>query len=359
MTKPHVIRQTDTMNNRPLKAAILNDTSFLNHHGCRHVMNNLRAALQDRGMAVAATSPVAAAWWENSTFLDQLHTCDVIIINGEGTLHHGANAGKQLLEIVNHPAATAIPVALINALYQDNPSDWRIYLDKFTLISARDSTSRQVLAETTDVEIRQTPDISFFDAGFIIPDTQAGQNRLLGIGDSVYKNTRKELQSFYRKHKQRCHYLSIHSDQRYISSAKVSPLHRVSRNLRYKIRSRLQRHLDKNRIIAHDSMGFKRELAKLPAYFTGRYHGIALSLSVGCPVFAATSNSHKIEALITDAGLNPSRILPMDEFDTIWDMKWDFSPDERASLKNYINKGHRQFKQLFDDIQHLAAETQR
>ena len=42
------------------------------------------------------------------------------------------------------------PVALINALYQDNPQDWRRYLDKFALISPRDSWSAATLAAWAD-----------------------------------------------------------------------------------------------------------------------------------------------------------------------------------------------------------------
>src|SRR3546814_15358610 len=80
----------------------------------RRIEENLRC----RGISITAVSPVRHDWEGDASFLKAMAACDIIVINGEGTLHHGAPHGEILLKVVDHPVRTTKPVVLINALYR-------------------------------------------------------------------------------------------------------------------------------------------------------------------------------------------------------------------------------------------------
>ena len=104
-----------------LNAVILNDTRGDNHFGCFRVMRMIEANLAVRGINVIANSIVRTDWEKNRSFLEAMAKSDLVVINGEGTLHHGSRHGERLLKVVDHPARAGKPVVLVNALYQDNP----------------------------------------------------------------------------------------------------------------------------------------------------------------------------------------------------------------------------------------------
>ena len=82
-----------------MKAVILNDTSFDFHHGCSKVMENIVTLLNNRGIHVIGTNPVGVDWQINSSFLNNLAVADIVIVNGEGTIHHSQSRAKELVKI--------------------------------------------------------------------------------------------------------------------------------------------------------------------------------------------------------------------------------------------------------------------
>ena len=80
-----------------LRAVVLNDTSREKHHGCDRVMSTLFRALDDCGVDVSLT------WHLNADLNDpelksSLNACDLALINGEGTIHHGNPYTENLLQ---------------------------------------------------------------------------------------------------------------------------------------------------------------------------------------------------------------------------------------------------------------------
>src|SRR3546814_8288014 len=121
----------------------------------RRIEENLRC----RGISITAVSPVRHDWEGDASVLKAMAACDIIVINGEGTLHHGAPHGEILLKVVDHPVRTTKPVVLINALYQENPASWKRYLDKMALISTRDYWSAETISTKERCEIGFVPDL--------------------------------------------------------------------------------------------------------------------------------------------------------------------------------------------------------
>lgn len=70
------------------KALIVNDTSYENHHGCELVIKNIHKLLEKNNIKVIATNPTGVDWFKNRKFIRSIYKADIVIINGEGTLHH-------------------------------------------------------------------------------------------------------------------------------------------------------------------------------------------------------------------------------------------------------------------------------
>ncbi len=166
-------------------AVILNDTSHRYHHGCARVMANLRAGLAAQGFDLHCI-PARTDWSANAAHRRAIAGAALVVINGEGTLHDGAPAGARLLSAT---AATTAPVALVNALWQDNPADWSPLLARCALIAARDSTSSAAMAAATGQAVRWLPDLSLAVPAPVPERPRSG----LILGDSVRAAPRKAL----------------------------------------------------------------------------------------------------------------------------------------------------------------------
>ncbi len=154
-------------------AVILNDTSTRYHHGCARVMRLLTAGLENAGLTITRRIPARADWTRDAAALAALRAAQVIVINGEGTLHDGAPAGERLLSVLD--AAPGVPVALVNALWENNPPAWDDALRRMALVSARDS--RSAAAMSAAAPTRWLPDLSLSAPANTAPTQRARPHR--------------------------------------------------------------------------------------------------------------------------------------------------------------------------------------
>jgi len=174
----------------PLRVVILNDTSQRYHHGCSRVMRLLVDGLVRHGMTVTARSPARHEWQNDAGFLDHMKDASLVVINGEGTLHHGRPAGADLLAVTAHPAAKNCAIAVVNALYQDNPDDWGKHLVQCDLLSARDAKSAAEMQRVCgEVPVRVVADLSLTDGAQVFDGPRNG----ILFGDSVKWNVRRAM----------------------------------------------------------------------------------------------------------------------------------------------------------------------
>jgi len=119
----------------PFKVVILNDTSISGHFGGKLVMNALYRELGLRDVEVLQRVQVREPWEGYKKIMDK---ADLIIVNGEGSIHHGSR--MELLEVAEY-----YPSALINAVYQEVPSNK--WVKDFKYIAVRESLSQEKVAE--------------------------------------------------------------------------------------------------------------------------------------------------------------------------------------------------------------------
>ncbi len=339
-----------------LKAVILNDTRGDNHFGCMRVMRILEENLVARGIDVTATSLVRNDWSRDQRFLVAMQTADLIIINGEGTLHHGSKQGSKLLEVIDHPARGTTPVALINAVYQDNPTAWSVQLSRMSLLMARDSWSAKELSTAIGRAVDFVPDLSLAE-GPISLNPSVQRNRLL-VGDSVNRYITKQMLRFVDA-RQDANFLPI------LTSIKPPKPHYPP-----PLRALRQAYIDVHAAtfgLGHrrtqfnaTEAGFVSSLATGYLHLTGRFHSICLCLATATPFLALESNSWKISALLRDFGLSTDRIVTFEQAcDRLANNEvLDFTEEEQQKINSGLLASKRKASDLFDRLLLLAIAHQ-
>lgn len=335
------------MTGEPLpRVVVMNDTSGRSHHGCARVMRLLVAGLQAQGLQVTARSPARHDWAADPAFLAELARADLVVINGEGTLHHGRPAGARLMSVVDHPDRGQAPVAVVNALWQDNPPEWGAQLARCALVSARDGRSAAAMA-AAGVAARVVPDLSLSAGAEPQPGPRAG----LIVGDSVRFSARRELALAARRLGAR----ALVPTKTRVSALWWNWPTRPVLSAAY--HAALPFGLPPLRLAANEA-AYLAMLGQSALHLTGRFHAICLSLVTGTPVLAVASNSWKIEALMAEAGLAPDRLLSPEALTRLTraDLDRPYTPAETAGIARFLADAQTRAGALMADLAALARQ---
>jgi len=133
-----------------MRIVLYNDTALINSHfGPQLVVHTIREQLTKRGVELIGSLHRDAVLYDNRALLSR---ADLVIVNGEGSIHHGKCS--HLIDI-----ASEYPAALINCVYQENSANKS--LSKFRLIAARESRSARHLLECGASAVKVVPDLMF------------------------------------------------------------------------------------------------------------------------------------------------------------------------------------------------------
>lgn len=154
------------------KVALINDTSTHNpHFGCQLVGQTFREQFARVGLELSVTLGLQFELHDVAGWLKQV---DLVVINGEGSTHHGSNL--HILELARH-----YPAVLVNCVWQGNP---RIdALSAFRYIAARESFSAAEFINQ-GVHCNVVPDVMFASA-FLNSFVSAPPEYDLGFTDNV------------------------------------------------------------------------------------------------------------------------------------------------------------------------------
>ena len=259
-----------------MKVLLCNDTGTKSHIGCQAVSNAHARMLGQLGHKVVERYFVnelkgkkydrfddyIKAIERNDTFMASLSKVDAVIVNGEGTIHHGA--GLDLLAALVVAKRNRKATLLVNCLFQEVPIEAET-INSFDYFSVREPLSFEY-AKSKGIRVQQNFD-SILAAKFDAP-TNPQRRSIIAVTDwtkssnsSVGKPSTIFLQS---KNK------SI--------DAEFFPLHS------HEARTRWQQALT--------------ILAEHQAVVTSRHHGIYLALLAGAPVVVLKGNSWKAEGLL-------------------------------------------------------------
>lgn len=333
-----------------MNIVILNDTRADMHHGCTRVMRLLEEGLQRHDMTIVARSPVHHDWENDSALREAMLRADLIIVNGEGTLHHGKSGAARLLRVTEF--AGDVPVALINALYQENPPEWSKWLNRLSYIATRDRRSADEIESVTGQRPVVVPDLTLSARIAERPVTAP-----VIFGDSV----KSEISNLLAKRALLDQLPLVPSLSALKRTKSGSTL--VRRVRRWWIARLTARTLARNPTMSlcQTEDDYADRIARAGLHVTGRFHGACYSMAAGMPFLAISSNSWKIEALIADAGLAPWRVVDAANLDDALLRTPDalaFSAEEKAALDAFLDEAARGAEKMFAALRNLAARRQ-
>ncbi len=336
-----------------IDAVLLNDTRIDRHHGCTTVIETMDTLAARSGIRYTAKSPAHSDWCSDTAITNAIERADLVVINGEGTIHHDRPAGIKLLEAGEFAKKHGTKAALINSTWQANSADALRALEHFDIVTVRESASQAELA-SHGIEARRIPDLALFHQP-LQAETRTG----VGYCDSVQG---PKALALYKQ----------------MWAAKAEPLPLVQLDLepmttlRWLLRFGQSKSAIFNPIHAASALratwqDYRKQeaerdvtTAKVAAkelVVTGRFHMLIFCLAARTPMLALSSNTHKNEATLADAGLEPWRLVgsPRDLDAEILARSAKWHDDEAQNLDRFLSEGRSAMETLFKDLATLAT----
>jgi polysaccharide pyruvyl transferase WcaK-like protein len=252
-------------------AILLNNTAA--HHGYGHFGTNavtsvIISELQMRGISTLA---YANGLRGVASLQDQLKVRpDLVVLNGEGTMHDNHERAIGLLLIAAHFHRSNIPCVLINTIWHRNTSFMATYLQAFDYISVRDSLSWQAITEVTRQNIQIVPDL--FLASQIDRDPGRKTVSPYGVVDSADDRDCASLRAFAG---------DLGAPFYLMDSARP-----------------------KNDSSLHGTPATLQSVDDCEFWVTGRYHFALAALSAMRPFVALRTRVNKMQGMMQDAELS-------------------------------------------------------
>ncbi len=280
-TKPRIVFIGDTSLGSP-------------HFGCQLVGQTFREQFGRTGVELIASLPYDLNNYHG--FEQILKSADLLVINGEGSIHHGRF--HHLIKL-----ASEYPSALVNCVYQENPI-WPELKD-FLYVSTRESYSANEI-NSQGVECHVVPDV-LFASSLLNSFVHHEPIKDFGFTDNAQKTT-----------------------------FKFGP---------FKLRLRLGRS-PKQTIVA-DYLSF---LCQHKRMCIGRFHAAIAASVLGIPFSTWDSNTWKMRGLMQDMGLSHLHFNNREE--AMKAVPLEFDP----TISEFVEQAKVKIETMFDTLASIANE---
>lgn len=277
---------------------LINDSTSYRHIGCDAVVATIRRAAALRGYVEVARSP--AGRFFSDKYEPLLRDSELMVINGEGTLHDDVPACQGIAYFAAIAKERGKRVALVNCSYSGNSAVTTRLLSGCDVLAFRDRQSARAFAPDSEhfvtgdlslhsfaaLERRPTGRICFTDSV-----TPAATQSLAELGCRLGAHYAPVKDSTFYPFSDTVRFGAAHLRRYPAQLAKAAgSLWSAARQC--------------------DRRGFEREMQSASLLVTGRFHAVVFCLRNSIPFYFAPSNTGKIEWLLEDAGLDPrSRTL--------------------------------------------------
>lgn len=338
-----------------LGATLVNDTSVGNHHGCDIVKNQIVHFCAASAISINATVPVRTDW-RRDAYISKINSSDLVIVNGEGSVHHGRDFAKDMLRVVEHCNAEGIPAFFINGVYQCNDTETDALMRKFDSIWVRESLSQNSLS-ASGIEAKVAPDMVISLKPGVNKDRWFSFDVL--YTDSVDSETTRKMYALAgANHGGRAGFISLKKiGKKGLRGNFMAFLHRY--------RQAMQKEISNTPINPAGMSSYCRTLDDLLSVIlssrllvTGRFHMVCLCLILEIPFLAVRSNSHKIEGMLNDVGLS-NRIIEEAALDSeSLQSAQQWTDEELLKLRCWLSRSRDDIKALFDTLYESASYGQ-
>tara|TARA_R110002012_G_scaffold243683_2_gene418361 strand:- start:13417 stop:14382 length:966 start_codon:yes stop_codon:yes gene_type:complete len=320
-------------------------------------MTAVVSLLASNGLKSVRFWPAHLEWQDDARFDAALAAARLVVINGEGTIHHNRLAGRRLLEAGTYAKAAGIPVALINTGWEDNGPDFLAMLNHFDLVAARDSRSAEQMA-LSGARVRVVPDLSLWHVNNQTSAKYLHPRAGIGFTDNVNRFKMLELMRLRRtcqgKSLSICYSKKNPSGWAQFLRDGISVREDLTQPALLAALLRARHELWQRS--THDTNAFIDQVANLELLVSGRFHACTLALATGTPIIANSSNTGKIAALFHDAGIEEWRgALHLDAEVVSEARARGWSASERDNLRAYLSSATQASEAMFSDLSNLAT----
>ena len=314
------------------RIAFFNDTEGSRHFGCTLVTRRVEQLVGERGGEIVWRHPVGKDWRGEAASIPRSPDIDVVIVNGEGSIHHSAtsNRARSLIEIGRFARDTlGVPAYLFNATLHEIAEPDLEGLRAFERIFVREGRSRDEMAGA-GIEATVVPDLTV-SAELARSDIRRG----IAVTDSVVSRSAASLKR-----------LSVRNGYGYwplIYRFRGSP----------KRWPRLDRNLLKFARVARGSAdpveAFANYVSQHELVVTGRYHAVAYCLATGTPFLAVESNTPKIAGLLDDVFGDRRRLIDDTKLGSVDLSSYvGWGPDEAEQVERFVISSRQKVDAMFD-----------
>jgi hypothetical protein len=295
-----------------MKLALLNDTSLTNNPGCRFTVENLINLYENNGHEILYRFPLGfghgvlgddlAINIPRNKFIRKsklvmarlgrlmppglLESIEGVIINGEGTIHHGKTGEKVLMYLARFFKRSRKKVFLVNCTLQALERDSLIALEECVdYICVRELKSRDYLS-AQGIDCTLGADALFLDGEFSDDTIVKSPNNGKCVFSPGVLSQFSEFDDILRELRLTCDlnfefsYLPVEiEDLRHMVAAKESGM----TPLPFPSRTR---------------SSISGKISSADFLFSGRYHLVILALMMGVPVIPLRTNTWKIDGLM-------------------------------------------------------------
>jgi len=341
------------------RAAVLNDTRYENHHGCEQVMHALIENLNKRNIDVSAINPVRQDW-NKQPFIRYLEKADIVVVNGEGTIHHDQPSAKNLVCVARFCKERKIPVVLINSIFEMNSDDIVKEVRYFDRIYVRESKSQKELS-LYGIQSIVVPDLSYY---IKINERQVPRSGI-GVTDCVLIDISRQLFKFAVEEND-FDYLPALKSPRII---KLFPIRHTLSCFKYNIKKNYNKcknivgqqldYRDRQALYYYEkTKDYINKINSCELIITGRFHSLCFAIKTKTPFIAISPNTHKTVGMLNDIGLGTERMLSIDQINSgQYKMFIGFSEDEENKIDQYLRNAENQIDNMFDDISGLIIRN--
>ena len=333
---------------------VANDVGVARHHGSKMVTARLVNELAGRGFSVV-TIPAGESWRDHSAVIDEA-AC--VVVNGEGTLHHSAPAAKELLALAPYCQGRSIPVFLVNSIWQDNSPMMAQQVKSFTAVFVRESMSQKQLADA-GVSSDVVPDLvlgwpvkkdTATRKGVVITDSVVlSDTQLLAASAAA---TGAVFTTLEPPHPEPLDYTDVPFTRlRSHSPVTLAGVWRGMVRRAYRARGYLYATARRRRgaQVEFALEDFFSALRHSELLITGRFHAVCMAMVTETPFLAPASNSHKIEAMLDDAGLS-HRVISSQVVTEAVRVPPLWTDSEAEAVARYVGQALQAQKSMFDTI---------
>lgn len=329
-------------------AVLVNDTSLNRHHGCHLVSRQIDRLAKEAGILIGARSAVGQDWRADQAFVTALKNADMVLVNGEGTLHSSKPYALPVVQVAEYAGSLSKPAFLINSIWQGNDERFIDAARHFSAIWVRESTSQSELAKA-GIRAEVVPDLTLSSD----PPVERARRGIL-FNDSNKPDVTARLFRRMRTQKN-ASWLSIltpPTSGASLSSQLMSWGAWIAFTTLFQtIRASAPTTRACNYTGAHAGLkGVLAAVAGSEGVVTGRFHAVCFSILTATPFLAIPSSSHKIEAMLRDAGLS-ERIYAAQDIDSAnLDALMPFTEDQLAKVLAFRDHARTSARTMFQAI---------